>query len=126
MKRLFCKTKRPSWATSKNRRWKIVDSNYESPIQLFLRSTTSKDRGTILTYSYNTIVISPNGVNRNPLIECAAGIHAYTSRQRAITECHTNQHVLIVYAPQWWGLRKYYKQRAAKIFVGNQIKVEKK
>lgn len=115
------KVKRPKWAVTKNRRWKVVTEKLQSPINPSLRSSNfySSDKGTILVYPVGTVVVSPNGVDSRTSLTCSNGIHAYRSlkvaranRQRILNK------IIIVYAPEWFGSHSS-KTRAKKVYVSS-------
>ena len=105
--------KRPSWA--KVRRYKVVRRGN-------LAGTYGEiDRGSILEYSLGRITKSSNGVCRDKLHVCYRGIHARRTKNMSLEQLRVYEVVIIVYAAKWYG--KGDKQRAYKVWVGNEVSV---
>ena len=117
--------KRPSWA--KVRRYKIVRrgnlaGTYQSYIPVKQRASSGEiDRGSILEYLLEKITKSPNGVCRDKLHDCCRGIHARRTKNMSLEQLRVYEVVIIVYAAKWYG--KGDKQRAYKVWVGNEVSV---
>ena len=115
--------KRPSWATHKMYKG-VSPISYTSLLPLSDRGGKSgtSDRGTILTYTPGTIVVSPNGVSIEKRFSCARGIHAFTNKRSLhdfVGKCYKFI-TLTVYASKWHG--HGHKVRARRVWVGRIIK----